>query len=126
MKEEMRENLIDEGIWLRGVFMLFFLIAYNIAEVLILLVALFQFVTVLVTGRVNEIVLRLGNNLSFFAFEAFQYITFNSNVRPFPFSPWPDEESTADLWRDNEIAEAEFEDVKADPEPDDKNKSADA
>ena len=24
MKEEMRENLIDEGIWMRGVFMVFF------------------------------------------------------------------------------------------------------
>jgi hypothetical protein len=117
MKEEMRENLVDEGIWLRGVFMLFFLIVYNIAEILIVLVALFQFVTVLFTSRVNETVLRLGNNLSFFAFEVFQYVTFNSNVRPFPFSTWPDEESGADLWRDNEIAEAEFEEVKADPKP---------
>ena len=60
MKEEMRENLIDEGIWLRGVFMLFFLIAYNIAEVLIVLITLFQFVTVLLTRRVNETVLRLA------------------------------------------------------------------
>ena len=60
MKEEMRENLIDEGIWMRGVFMLLFVIAYNIAEVLIVLVALFQFVAVLITGRVNETVLRLG------------------------------------------------------------------
>ena len=42
MKEEMRENLIDEGIWMRGVFMVLFLIAYNIVEFLILLAALFQ------------------------------------------------------------------------------------
>ena len=116
MKEEMRENLIDEGIWMRGVFMVLFLIAYNIVESLILLVALFQFVAVLFTGRVNETVLRLGNNLSFFALETFQYLTFNSNLRPFPFSPWPDEEPGGDLWRDNETAEPELEDVKADPD----------
>ena len=65
MKEEMRENLIDEGIWMRGVFMILFLIAYNIVEFLIFLVALFQFVAVLFTGRVNETVLRLGNNLCY-------------------------------------------------------------
>ena len=122
MKEETRENLIDEGIWRRGVFMLVFLIAYNIAEVLIVLITLFQFVTVLFTGRVNEAVLRLGNNLSIFVFEAFQFLTFNSNIRPFPFSPWPDEEYGADQWRNSEIAEAEFEEVKtdadSDPEPD--------
>ena len=121
MKEEMRENLIDEGIWMRGVFMILFLIAYNIVEFLILLVALFQFVAVLFTGRVNETVLRLGNNLSFFALETFQYLTFNSNLRPFPFSPWPDEEPGGDLWRDNETAEPELEDVKADPDDNIKN-----
>ena len=121
MKEEMRENLIDEGIWMRGVFMILFLIAYNIVEFLILLVALFQFVAVLFTGRVNETVLRLGNNLSLFALETFQYLTFNSNLRPFPFSPWPDEEPGGDLWRDNDIAEAEFEDVKADRDDNVKN-----
>mgnify|MGYP000477420843 FL=1 len=121
MKEEMRENLIDEGIWMRGVFMVLFLIAYNIVEFLILLVALFQFVAVLFTGRVNETVLRLGNNLSLFALETFQYLTFNSNLRPFPFSPWPDEEPGGDLWRDNDIAEAEFEDVKADRDDNVKN-----
>ena len=116
MKEEMRENLIDEGIWMRGVFMILFLIAYNIVEFLILLVALFQFVAVLFTGRVNETVLRLGNNLCYFALEAFQYLTFNSNLRPFPFSPWPDEEPGGDLWRDHETAEPELEDVTADPD----------
>ena len=121
MKEEMRENLIDEGIWMRGVFMVLFLIAYNIVEFLILLAALFQFVAVLFTGRVNETVLRLGNNLSLFALETFQYLTFNSNLRPFPFSPWPDEEPGGDLWRDNDIAEAEFEDVKADRDDNVKN-----
>ncbi|MBT6893075.1 MAG: DUF4389 domain-containing protein [Gammaproteobacteria bacterium] len=121
MKEEMRENLIDEGIWMRGLFMVLFLIAYNIVEFLILLVALFQFVAVLFTGRVNETVLRLGNNLSLFALETFQYLTFNSNLRPFPFSPWPDEEPGGDLWRDNDIAEAEFEDVKADRDDNVKN-----
>ena len=121
MKEEMRENLIDEGIWMRGLFMVLFLIAYNIVEFLILLAALFQFVAVLFTGRVNETVLRLGNNLSLFALETFQYLTFNSNLRPFPFSPWPDEEPGGDLWRDDEIAEAEFEDVKADRDDNVKN-----
>ena len=121
MKEEMRENLIDEGIWMRGLFMVLFLIAYNIVEFLILLAALFKFVAVLFTCRVNETVLRLGNNQSLFALETFQYLTFNSNLRPFPFSPWPDEEPGGDLWRDNDIAEAEFEDVKADRDDNVKN-----
>jgi hypothetical protein len=124
MKEEMRKNLVDEGIWMRGVFMVLFFIAYSIVEVLILLVALFQFVAVLFTGRVNETVLRLGNNLSFFALETFQYLTFNSNLRPFPFSPWPNEEPGGDLWRDNEVADTEFEEIKANANDEFKNVDA--
>ncbi len=113
MKEQLRENLIDEGIWLRGVFMIFFSIAYSIAELVIVLVALFQFVTVLFTGRVNETVLRLGNNLSFFAFEVFQYVTFNSDVRPFPFTPWPDEEPGGTSWQEaNDTEESPVEEVE--------------
>ena len=113
MKKELRENLIDEGIWMRGVFMALFFVAYNIAELLIWVTALFQFVSVLVTGRLNETMLRFGNNLSYFSLETFKYMTFNSNLRPFPFSPWPDKEPSDQLWGKENESEAEFEEIKA-------------
>ena len=118
MKKELRENLIDEGIWMRGIFMVLFFIAYNIAEFLILVTALFQFVSVLVTGRLNETMLRLGNNLSYFSLETFKYMTFNTNFRPFPFSPWPDKEPSDQLWRNENASEAEFDEIKADDSDD--------
>ena len=118
MKKELRENLIDEGIWMRGIFMVLFFIAYNIAEFLILVTALFQFVSVLVTGRLNETMLRFGNNLSYFSLETFKYMTFNTNFRPFPFSPWPDKEPSDQLWRNENASEAEFDEIKADDSDD--------
>ena len=118
MKKELRENLIDEGIWMRGIFMVLFFIAYNIAEFLILVTALFQFVSILVSGRLNETMLRFGNNLSYFSLETFKYMTFNTNFRPFPFSPWPDKEPSDQPWRNENASEAEFDEIKADDSDD--------
>ena len=92
MKEETRENLVRSEIWIRAFYMVLFAIAYSLAEAIIVLLAIFQFVALLVTGKVNEPLLRFGKNLSVFMFDILEFQTFNSEFRPFPFSPWPDEE----------------------------------
>ena len=114
MKETLRENLINEKIWMRAVFMILFLIVFWVVEFLIFFAALFQFVTVLLTNRTNEAVLRLSNNLSFFALEIFQYLTFNSNLRPFPFSAWPDKEPDENTQQKDDVGVAEFEEITSD------------
>ncbi len=96
--ERARQRAMNGEVWLRGLFMLLFLVAYNIAEFIIVLLAIFQFVAVLVTGRANEPLLEFGNNLSVYVYEVFQFLTFNSEIRPFPFSPWPEEETGGGIW----------------------------
>jgi hypothetical protein len=113
MKESTREHVVDGNIWLRGLNMILFLIAYNIAEVIIVFLAFFQFITVLFTGRVNEHVLQFGKNLSVYAFEIFEFLTFNTDVRPFPFLPWPDEAPGGEDWLDDEIGEDETSETEA-------------
>lgn len=101
MDESTRERLVDGNIWLRGLHMLIFLIAYNIAEIIIVLLAVFQFICALITGRANEPLLRFGKNLSVYVEDIFEFLTFNSEVRPFPFEPWPDEDAGGDSWRND-------------------------
>jgi hypothetical protein len=78
--------------------MVLFAIAYSIAEFAIVCIAIFQFFAALITGSVNEPLLRFGNNLSTYIYQVFQYQTFNSEVRPFPFSDWPDEPHADNAW----------------------------
>jgi hypothetical protein len=61
---------------------------------------IFQFLAVLVTGRANEPLLQFGKNLSVYILEILEFQTFNTELRPFPFSPWPDEEPGGDEWVD--------------------------
>jgi hypothetical protein len=81
--------------------MVFFLLAYSVAEAVVVLLVLFQFVTILLTGHANQNALRLGYNLSTYVYQVLQFQTFNTESRPFPFSDWPDEareEVAEDSW----------------------------
>ena len=98
MKDKTRERFINTEIWVRGLYMLLFLIAYNIAEFIIVLLAVFQFISALFTGRANEALIQFGKNLSVFVYEIFEFLTFNTDERPFPFKPWPDEDPGGDDW----------------------------
>jgi hypothetical protein len=81
--------------------MVLFFIAYLIAEFIITVLAVFQFLTVLITRNANEPLLKLGNNLSRYVYQIFRFLTFNSEEHPFPFGAWPDDEPGDNHWVSN-------------------------
>ncbi len=90
MSDDLKTNLKSRSIWVRGLYMLLFAIFYGIAEFILAVLALFQFGCALITGQHNRNVAEFGRSLGRFIFQITQYVTFNSDDRPFPFSPWPD------------------------------------
>lgn len=94
MTDEASTNTIGKHIaakdtWLRGFFMLVFAVIYQIAEVVVFAIAIFQFLAVLLTGQPNGRLLEFGRSLSRFIYEVMRFFTFNSDDKPFPFAPWP-------------------------------------
>ena len=106
MDDDVKQRLTRRDVWVRLLYMIFFAIAYSIAEVVLGIVTLVQFVIVLITGNANDNLLRLGNNLSAYVYQVFRFLTFNTETQAFPFSDWPDEPVAEDnVWLE---AEAEF------------------
>ena len=101
MDEQMKSRLTSKDVWVRGLYMIFFLIAWGLAEILLLFSALFQFLSALFTGSANLPLLRFGQNLSRYHYQIAQFVTFNTEVRPFPFSDWPDDAPGGERWLDN-------------------------
>ncbi len=116
MEESTRERLIRGDIWVRALYMVLFGIAFGLTRVIIVFVVIFQFVTILFTGRTNEPLLQFGKNLSVFIFEILEFQTFNTEQRPFPFSPWPDEEPGGEVWIDGAFFDTDIEDEIAEEE----------
>lgn len=90
MNDDIKTQLFSGKTWKRGFFMLVFSILWTVAELVLLAVAIFQFGCVLLSGKVNENATQLGNSLGQYIFQIAQYVTFNSNQQPFPFSAWPE------------------------------------
>lgn len=90
MNHEITQKLLNKETWLRGLFMLLFVFISGVARFVIAVVVLFQFFSVLFTGKTNEQLLLLGQNLSTYIYQITLFLTFNSEWRPFPFGAWPD------------------------------------
>jgi len=88
-KEHLKESLKDGSSWLRLFFMLLFAVIYSVAEVVLVMVIVFQFLCVLLTGKRNDKALSLGAQLSSFIYQVLRYLTYNSDERPYPFADWP-------------------------------------
>jgi hypothetical protein len=90
MDPQLKENVTARTTWIRGLFILLFAVIYSLAEILIVAVVVFQFLSTLLTAKNNHQLLRLGRSLSEFVKQVLLFVTYNTEEKPFPFGPWPD------------------------------------
>lgn len=89
-----KENAQDTDVWLRGLFILIYGVILYFLFGLIWLVVIFQFFMKLLTTELNTQLLEFSDSLNRYVSQILLYITFKSEERPFPFSPWPGNENT--------------------------------
>lgn len=83
-KRELKDELI------RGAFMLLFFVASRLVSVLVTLIALFQFLCYLIVQKPNDNVLDFGKGLSCYMAKIVLFLSYNTESKPWPFSPWAD------------------------------------
>jgi hypothetical protein len=86
------ERLLSTKKWLRFVFMVLFFIIICVLSYLVGILVLLQFIFALVTGSDNEKLRHLGSSFSLYIAQILQFLTYNSEGKPFPFADWPDAE----------------------------------
>lgn len=86
---DIKENAKNIDVWTRGLFILVFGVIFYFLFILIWLVVIFQFFMKLITSELNEQLLDFSDSLNKYVSQILLYITFKSEERPFPFSPWP-------------------------------------
>lgn len=89
MREEVKQRLQKTETWVRALFMLFFIFIQGIVKFVVVLMAIFQFGSMALTGQTNAQLLKLGRQLAVYAYQIITFLSFNSEQRPFPFSAWP-------------------------------------
>ena len=91
--EDVSQHVKSRSTWVRLVFMLLFAVIFYVSEFVLFAVAALQFLFMLFSGETNERLTRFSLNLARFIQQVAKFLTCKTEVMPFPFSDWPDEES---------------------------------
>ena len=115
MKHDIENNIKQPSTWKRGGYILLFSIFYQMAAALLFLIITFQFVHKLITGDTNGQLRQLSRSIGSYIYQILQFMSFNSNDRPYPFGEWPEDE--LDIVEKPVHKESDIDDVlnKSDP-----------
>lgn len=89
MDNEIKSSLTATDTWMRGLYMLLFTVIYSVTEFVLGLIVVFQFIHVLFSRDTNERLLDFSSDLSVYIYQILQFLTFNSDAKPYPFAVWP-------------------------------------
>jgi hypothetical protein len=86
------ENIKSRTIWWRLFFMLVIAFIWGVSRFVIGVVVMVQFFWVLFTGDTNADLKKFGHQLALYSLQVIEYLTFNTEDRPFPFDlKWPND-----------------------------------
>ena len=87
---DIEQNIKARGTWLRLVFMVLLAFAWSFATLIICAVVVVNFCYVLITGETNSKLTTFGHQIAKYLFSIAEFMTFNTDSRPFPFDgDWP-------------------------------------
>ena len=82
-------KLLSADHWLRFVFMILFMAVAGVASYVITVLIFIQFIFALVTGNSEARLQKFGRNMAQYIFQILNFLTYNTEEKPFPFSDWP-------------------------------------
>jgi hypothetical protein len=85
----LKEKVLMKDKWIRAVFIVFFIIIFELVKIIGFTVAVVQFVFVLITDSANQRLLQFSQKLGLYAAQIIHYISYNTEEKPFPFNDWP-------------------------------------
>lgn len=94
MTDSLKVNLTSTQTWLRLLFMLLFACTLQLAAFVMWAAVVLQFVLTLVNGEPNPKLRELTQGLCSYIFQCLNFVGFISDEKPFPFSDWPQADSS--------------------------------
>lgn len=121
--DELKHNLTSGNQWLRLVYMVLFAFLLEIAGIVMLAVVALQFLFSIITGRANDNLRRLGDQIASYIYQTLQFLIYNTEEKPFPFAEWP-ESDVEDLSGYESAQEVQAEVVAESQEPEEAEEEA--
>ena len=88
---ETSQNFSDKSTWKRAAYMLLFAVLYQVSEIIIFVIVFIQFLLTVITGNRNDQLSKLSYQLGKYVRQIVDFLSYNSEEKPYPFSDWPSE-----------------------------------
>lgn len=89
MNEILEAPTNRRNIWIRGLFMLLMALVLHAAATVMFIIAVLQFLLVLMNDKPNERLVSFGRSLARYFRGIVDFMAFTTEEIPFPFSDWP-------------------------------------
>ena len=89
MNEHIESTKTERSIWLRGLLMILMGLAYQFGGTVLFLLAIIQFVLVLLNNEPDPRLTAFGRSLGRYQSQIADFVSFATVDAPFPFADWP-------------------------------------
>lgn len=89
MFDTVKAELSKSEKWLRALYMILFIVIVELTKALLFAIVILQFLLVLFSSTPNSNLLRFSKALSYYVYESYLFLTYNTETKPFPFGDWP-------------------------------------
>jgi hypothetical protein len=87
--EQRKSSFGDTAIWMRGLYMLLLMLAFGVAQMLLSVTTIAQFLWLLFSGEPNVQLTHFGRSLARWLADTALFLISATDVKPFPWAPWP-------------------------------------
>ena len=85
----LKTRLKDTKIWQRALFMVLLTIFAMMTQAILWVAIMALFLIRLISGEIPNAFIKGADSLSWYIYQIYRYLTFNTEKQPFPFSSWP-------------------------------------
>ena len=120
MENQTKINLRNIDTWIRALYMVLFGLLSIVSRIIVFIVSFMQFAVVAWSGKPNRNLQSFGQGVSIWTCQAFLFLTYNNDQKPFPFSDWPEVELPTETVVEQDPSASEVDDIPTFVEKDDK------
>lgn len=89
LNPEIKERMSSSDTWAHGFFVLVFYVVLRLFDIILLVIAVFQFVHALIVGRANDRLVAFSRSANAYLYQICNFLTYVTDEKPFPFGAWP-------------------------------------
>lgn len=90
-RDALKNKLLNPKHWIRLLLMvLMFIILFTLVKFILSIALIVQWALVLFTGEPNARLLHFTKGLNRYGYQIMEFISYNSELKPFPLSDWPE------------------------------------